>query len=126
MSTEDIDLPTEVLIGNSTTPLGKIYLDWKPQPGNYLEIDGQAYTVLERRHNYQFRRGRYRLSKIVISVQTAQKDPERTYLEGRWIIGDASCIYNAKSEVLRCAVNPAGPCQGCSLREVAPEIEAEN
>jgi hypothetical protein len=118
LSTEDIDLPTEVLIGQPGTYLGSIYLDWKPQPGSYLEIDGKAYTVLERRHNYQFRRGRYHLSKIVISVQTTQKDPERTFLAGRWVIGDATCIYNARSEVLRCAVNPTGPCLGCSFREV--------
>lgn len=28
-------------------------------------------------------------------------------------IGDPSCLYNARSLQLRCAVNPAGPCEGC-------------
>ncbi len=28
-------------------------------------------------------------------------------------IGDPSCLYNAHSPQLRCAVNPAGPCEGC-------------
>ena len=28
-------------------------------------------------------------------------------------IGDASCIYNAHSPYLRCAVNPCGSCQNC-------------
>jgi hypothetical protein len=28
-------------------------------------------------------------------------------------IGDPSCLYNARSPQLRCAVNPAGPCEGC-------------
>ncbi|TVQ43066.1 MAG: hypothetical protein EA365_13410 [Gloeocapsa sp. DLM2.Bin57] len=29
------------------------------------------------------------------------------------IIGDISCVYNARSPYIRCAVNPAGPCQNC-------------
>jgi Family of unknown function (DUF6464) len=33
---------------------------------------------------------------------------------GYWI-GDFSCRYNARSAYLRCAVNPAGPCQTCHL-----------
>lgn len=31
----------------------------------------------------------------------------------RLIIGDPTCRYSAQSELVRCAVNPAGPCQGC-------------
>jgi hypothetical protein len=30
-------------------------------------------------------------------------------------IGDSSCRYNAHSYHLRCAVNPMGPCEGCSF-----------
>jgi Family of unknown function (DUF6464) len=29
------------------------------------------------------------------------------------LIGDLTCAYNARSELLRCAVNPAGPCDRC-------------
>lgn len=29
------------------------------------------------------------------------------------IIGDISCVYNARSPHMRCAINPAGPCQNC-------------
>lgn len=29
-------------------------------------------------------------------------------------IGDASCQYNALSPYIRCAINPYGPCKGCS------------
>jgi Family of unknown function (DUF6464) len=29
-------------------------------------------------------------------------------------LGDPSCAYNARSKSLRCAVNPSGPCSGCS------------
>ena len=29
-------------------------------------------------------------------------------------IGEMSCIYNARSPYLRCAINPEGPCEGCN------------
>jgi hypothetical protein len=32
-------------------------------------------------------------------------------------IGDLSCRFNAYSPHLRCAVNPAGPCEGCRQYE---------
>jgi hypothetical protein len=35
-------------------------------------------------------------------------------------IGDLSCTYNARSSLLRCAVNPAGPCQGCRHYQPSP------
>jgi hypothetical protein len=30
-----------------------------------------------------------------------------------YFIGDTSCQFNAHSPLLRCAVNPDGPCQAC-------------
>ncbi len=35
------------------------------------------------------------------------------------IIGDRTCQFNAHSAYIRCAVNPAGPCQGCPHYEPA-------
>ena len=32
-------------------------------------------------------------------------------------IGELSCKFNARSSHLRCAVNPSGPCEGCSSYE---------
>lgn len=29
-------------------------------------------------------------------------------------IGEQTCLFNAHSPFIRCAVNPLGPCQGCS------------
>lgn len=38
------------------------------------------------------------------------------YIEGLgYIVGDLSCQFNARSPYLRCATNPSGPCNGCSL-----------
>ncbi len=33
------------------------------------------------------------------------------------LIGDPTCLYNARSSHLRCAVNPQGPCEGCDHYE---------
>ncbi|PSB11164.1 hypothetical protein C7B61_03230 [filamentous cyanobacterium CCP1] len=41
--------------------------------------------------------------------------PEHQYVEGvGYVIGDFSCKFNARSSYIRCAVNPFGPCEGCS------------
>lgn len=110
---EPDSLPTEVILTHPRKSLGSTQLDWTPQPGNYLDFDGKTYAVLERRHRYQFRGGRYLLHKIAIYVQAAKRPSEKSLIEGRWVIGDANCRFNARSELLRCAVNPEGPCKGC-------------
>jgi len=114
---EMLTVPTEVRTLQPENTLGKIYLDWMPQPGNYIDIEGKNYTILERRHRYQLRRGKYKLFSILVYVQPAPENLERSLVNGRWIIGDESCRYNAKSEIMRCAVNPHGPCQGCRFWE---------
>jgi hypothetical protein len=110
-------LPTEVILTNPRQTLGDVRLDWVPQPGNYLDFKGKTYTVLERRHRYQFKAGRYKLQKVAIYVQAAQPPSERSLIEGRWVIGDGSCRFNAHSELLRCGVNPEGPCASCCSYE---------
>ena len=110
-------LPTEVILCPNRETLGKIHLDWMPQPGNYLEIQGQTYTVLERHHHYQYKVSGYRLSKISLHVQSAPPPTELSLWKGHWVIGDRQCRFNAHSEILRCAVNPPGPCRGCRFFE---------
>ncbi len=107
------NLPTEIILTHPRQLLGNVQLDWTPQPGNYLDVGDKTYAVLERRHRYHLKSGRYRLHKIALVVQLAQRPTENSLVEGRWIIGDVSCRFNARSEILRCAVNPEGPCQGC-------------
>ena len=110
---EQNTLPVEVILSHPRQSLGNIRLDWTPQPGNYLDLEGETYAVLERHHRYQFKSGRYRLQKIALYVQSATTPTERTCVSGIWVIGDASCRFNARSEILRCAVNPNGPCSRC-------------
>jgi hypothetical protein len=114
---EQLSHPTEVFILNPPKSLGRIYLDWMPQPGNYVEIEDKTYRVLERRHNYQLKRGRYCLCRVTVYVQPAEVSAEMTLIGGCWVIGDVNCKFNAHSELLRCAINPLGPCQGCTFRE---------
>jgi hypothetical protein len=110
-------LPTELILTQSQESLGRICLDWIPQPGNYLNFQGQTYTVLERRHRYQLKSGRYQLHKISLYVQFVQQPEDRTLINGNWILGDANCRFNAHSELIRCAVNPLGLCQECRFFE---------
>jgi hypothetical protein len=114
---EILTVPTEVRTLHPESTLGKIYLDGMPQPGNYIDLEGKTYTILERRHRYQLRRGKYNLFQVLVYVQLAPENLERNLVNGRWIVGDSTCRYNANSEIIRCAVNPDGPCRGCSFWE---------
>lgn len=106
-------LSTEVILAHSHQCLGKVQLDWMPQPGSSLDFAGHTYLVLERRHCYQFRAGRYQLDKIYLVVQSDPAPTERSEVAGRWVLGDVTCQFNARSELIRCAVNPGGPCSNC-------------
>ncbi len=106
-------LLTEIILTRSREVVAKIRLDWTPQPGNYLDLDGKTYAVLERRHRYHLQSGRYKLHKIALYVQAANRPEEQSLIDGQWVIGDATCAYNARSSLIRCAVNPIGPCEGC-------------
>lgn len=106
-------LPVEVILSHSRSTLGHLHLDWNLQPGACLEVEGQTYIVLERSHRHLLRSGRYRLHKIALYVQKFEAPAEGSLLDGRWVVGDITCLYNARSELLRCAVNPSGPCDRC-------------
>ncbi|MCM1982621.1 DUF6464 family protein [Lyngbya confervoides] len=95
------------------TPLGSFQLEWNPQPGAQIEIEGAYYVVLERRHRYRLSMNRYELDRVLLSVQKIEAIADRSWIGGRWVIGDMSCRYNARSTLLRCAVNPDGPCDRC-------------
>ncbi|MGF1492582.1 MAG: DUF6464 family protein [Microcoleaceae cyanobacterium] len=114
-------LPIEIILTDSRQSLGSLIFDWTPQPGHYLELGEQTYLVLERRHCYQLKLGRYHLNKITLEVKLTERPAERTLLEGRWVLGEISCRYNARSELVRCAINPDGPCHGCESYESEKE-----
>jgi hypothetical protein len=109
-------IPTEVVLTQTREVVAKVRLDWTPQPGNYLDVDGKTYAVLERRHRYHLQSGRYKLHKIALYVQSATRPEEQSLIDGQWVIGDATCKYNARSTLIRCAIQPIGPCEGCKYR----------
>lgn len=110
---EHLPVPTELILSDSQRSLGLVYLDWLPQPGAYLVHNGQTYAVLERHHRYRFKGNRYHLHTIALQVQATDLPEEKSWVDHRWVIGNATCQYNAHSEILRCSVHPAGPCHGC-------------
>lgn len=118
--------PTEIILSHSHVTLEQRHLDWNPQPGSYLEVEGQTYLVIERKHRYLLKSGRYQLHQIVLYVQKSHVPVERSLLDGQWVIGDTTCLYNAHSELLRCAVNPSGPCEGCGHYQPLEVEQSEN
>ncbi len=107
-------LLTEIILSHPCSTLAHLYLDWDPQPGEYIDVEGQTYLVLERRTRYLLQAERYQPDKIALYVQTMSHVAEKRLFNGQWVIGDVTCQFNAQSEVLRCAVNPRGPCDSCA------------
>ncbi|MGQ9866151.1 MAG: DUF6464 family protein [Pseudanabaenaceae cyanobacterium] len=110
------DLPVEVYLPPKQF-LGKLKLVETPQPGQTLELAGRPYLILERRHCYHLKRGKYRLWRTVVQVQPAS---EAKRWGNRWVVGDPECGFNALSPLLRCALHPEGPCEGCPDRQLRP------
>ena len=106
-------LPTDIVLAGSKAVLGHRKMDRSLHPGTYVEIDGHTYQILVRRHQYQLKLGRYHLHKAIVHVKETAVPNERSRFKGMWVIGDVTCAYNARSELMRCAINPSGPCSDC-------------
>jgi hypothetical protein len=113
MSASDGEQLVDVRQAGSGRLLHRVLLGEVPQPGRWLEVEGTSYLVLQRRHRYRLMHGRYRLAQVVLEVKAQRQPRDAHWWRGRWVIGDASCAYNALSPLLRCAVLPEGPCNGC-------------
>jgi hypothetical protein len=85
-----------------------------PYPGRWLEAGGRSFLVLQRRHRYQLRNGRYELASVALQVKVQPQPADARWWRNQWVIGDPSCRFNARSPLLRCAVLPDGPCERCS------------
>ena len=92
-----------------------------PHPGRWLSVAEGSFLVLQRRHRYRLRNGRYELSSVALQVRAQHQPADARWWNGRWVIGDPTCRFNARSPLLRCAVLPEGPCDRCShFRSDAP------
>lgn len=76
-----------------------------------LEVAGRQYMVLERHHRYQLQANRYQLHHMAVYVQPMVAGA----INPLGSVGDVNCQYNAHSALLRCAINPDGPCQDCAF-----------
>lgn len=85
-----------------------------PQPGRWFNHGDHAFLVLQRRHRYQLRNGRYELASVALQVKRQKQPTDARWWNGGWVIGDPSCRFNARSPLLRCAVLPDGPCDQCA------------
>lgn len=61
----------------------------------------------------------YQPERLSSSLYNHDRDPYSEYGDRRrpvtkYFIGDTSCINNAQSPYIRCAINPEGPCDECS------------
>lgn len=88
-------------------------VDTIPQPGRWLTVAEGSFLVLQRRHRYRLRNGRYELSSIALQVRRQRQPADARWWNGRWVIGEPLCQFNARSPLLRCAVLPEGPCERC-------------
>ncbi|MFN9055722.1 MAG: DUF6464 family protein [Cyanobacteriota bacterium] len=84
-----------------------------PQAGVWMQWNSQAYLVMQRRHRYRLRKGRYQLASIALEVKQHNQPADAQWWKGRWVIGNPHCHFNARSPLLRCAVLPEGPCSTC-------------
>jgi Family of unknown function (DUF6464) len=62
-------------------------------------------------------RNRIAAAMLAVANRPLRSEPvagDRNYVESLgYPIGDITCEYNARSNYIRCAVNPFGPCQDC-------------
>lgn len=118
MSIKNNLLPTEIILTPVHQCIGRLNLDRRLQPGNYMDFEGKTYAILERHHFYQYRVNGYHFDRATLHVQESLRPEETTQIGDRYIIGDANCRFNARSEIMRCAVNPEGPCKDCRYFEL--------
>ena len=64
--------------------------------------------ILTAYHNHQGRLYRNSYGSDDFYLARERRRPVTKYF-----IGDTSCVNNAHSPYIRCAVNPDGPCDGC-------------
>ena len=75
----------------------------------------QARLRRAQNFSYYHRSYRERLSRNSYGhTQDTYLHPERRRPITKYFIGDTTCINNAHSPYIRCAINPEGPCDECA------------
>jgi Family of unknown function (DUF6464) len=80
-------------------------MDYPDRPERVsLEIPRQYQFIESYGESFQLLSGRFEVDREAIVL------PRVNAINA---IGDTTCQYNARSRMIRCAVNPCGPCEGC-------------
>ncbi len=101
--------------------IDRVDFDEPPMPGVWFSRDANTFFVMQKRHRYALRFGRYELASIVLMVIYSKKPIDAHLYDNCWVIGDFDCRFNARNPLLRCAVMPEGPCDSCVHRESRPD-----
>ncbi|WP_320676889.1 DUF6464 family protein [Prochlorococcus sp. MIT 1300] len=99
---------------SSEVLIDKIFLENTPYPGCWIQNNGKSYLILEQRHLYTLLNGKYTLSTVKLLVKEQSVPKDATLYDDYWVIGNPDCKYNARSPLLRCAINPQGDCNACA------------
>jgi hypothetical protein len=73
-----------------------------------LEIPYQCQLTEPSGDSFQVLEGRFEVARDAVLLPR---------INATNAIGDTTCQYNARSRMIRCAVNPCGPCEGCQHYE---------
>jgi len=68
----------------------------------------QNFSYYHRSYRQRLSRNSYRYSNDNYPL------PERRRPVTKYFIGDTTCVNNAHSPYIRCAINPEGPCDECA------------
>ena len=98
--------------------INRVDLEDPPHPGQWLVVKDESFLVMQRRHRYSLRNGRYVMASVALMVKPQARPADATPWRHGWVIGDPNCRFNACSPLLRCAVWPEGPCESCSHHEL--------
>lgn len=81
-----------------------------------------SFWILRQANERAQERFRLAINSVAIGqLQGLGLSPDHHYVEGMgYIIGDFTCQFNARSSYIRCAINPIGPCEGCSQYQPRP------
>jgi len=57
-----------------------------PHPGRWLCHGDRSFLVLQRRHRYRLRQGRYELATVALQVKPQKQPADALWWDGRWVI----------------------------------------